>query len=490
MSDFFHYVPTVPTVTCERQEWAERNIPGIIEQEGAHVLAGDGQVAVHLDDASTVLVMGGNQSGKSVCSIVELLILTTGHIPISLRKTYPRGKLLCNKLPLIEGRLLCGTVEVLHNTIIPAFQRWTPREALVSGSWKCSWSGLERALSLVACNGVKIRIDCKTYRQQSQSHAGPHREFLFFDEIPPVDIYRENMARLSTAADPKVLIAATPVYGMASWMYQDLVVRALEEKSKVSLHNLSVLSNPRTNLEQLEEIIKLYNGSDQVKMRMFGSFIALSGFVYGDVFRRREHVIPPFEITSEHMVVRGLDPHWEKPACCVEAALDNAGKIYIIGTYWKKGTIEAIKRDLAARVEGYRMGPTVVDASLGIKSSIGGTTTVIDDMRSGANAIRSMRTSDKAIGSIERDIRRIRKYLTNGDLYIFDTPENQLLIVAMETLERNMRDAWKGKDSFREQNLDAHACLRYIFQLPLSFFEEREQNVYSYLPGRQRGWAY
>ncbi len=480
--DFWGYRPSGPRLTPECRQWAEEHLGDFVGPENEARLIGDGQISVHEDTATTVLVMGGNQSGKSVCSIIELIIICTGYIPITLEKIYPREKILCHKLKIVEGRLLCGTADIISNTILPAFRRWVPKKALVDGSWKKSWNGGERKLTLVAENGVPITIEVKTYKQDVQDHGGPRRDFLFFDELPPLDIYRENLHRLQAAPYPKIFIAATPTRGIASWIYQDLVSKAItENKGSVRLHKLSSLTNPQTNLKWLTELVKAYNGEEAIKMRLFGDFISFSGFVYADIFKRSLHVIEPFEITRDFLVVRGLDPHWEKPAVCVEAAIDPYGKVFICGATWKKTNVEGIKRELAQRAKEYRMGITVVDCSLNVKSTLGGNVSVIDELRTGDDGIRMLRPSDKAPGSIDRDIRKIRRYLEDGKLFIFNTYENQPLITAMETLERDMKESWRGKDLIKEQNQDAHACLRYIFQLPLNYFSHSDDDIFFYV---------
>jgi phage terminase large subunit-like protein len=464
---FWKYAPTLPSLDTERREWIHDNLGGSLPDEK---LIGDGQFAVHMDTSETTLVMGGNQSGKSVCSIVELLIITTGYIPLSLAKYYPREKLLCDKLDIIEGRLLCGTADIIHNTILPAFRKWTPTEALIDGSFKRSWNGGTRTLKLVAHNKVSVTIEMKTYKQDVADHQGPKRDFLFFDELPPLAIYRENIHRLQAAKYPKILIAATPTSGIASWIYQDLVMRASEKESRVSLYRLSSMTNPHTNLRWLTEILNAYNGEEAIKMRLFGDFISFSGFVYADIFRRNKHVIEPFPIDRQnHMVVRGLDPHWSKPAVCVEAAIDPYGHIYVIGVYRKKATNEELKADLAFRAADYRLMTTIIDCSLNTPAARNDTRTVIDELREGPQGIRMLRQSSKTPGIIDQNIRRIRKYLEDGKLHFFDIPEMRPMITAMETLERDMEAHYRGVDLVKELHQDTHSVLRYVFQLPLNY---------------------
>lgn len=211
-----------------------------------------------------------------------------------------------------------------------------------------------------------------------------------------------------------------------------------------------------------------------------GEFISRRGFVYEDIFDKTKHLVPPFPITSHYLCVRGMDPHYSKPTVVLEAVIDREDNIFICGMYVGKGdSLEETKEILAKRAKKrhYRLYTTIVDASCNVSSNLLDVN-VFDELRKGDNRIPMLRPSSKASGVFENDIFRIREYLMSGKLFIFNIPELRPLIHSLETLENGGRvmnnRSGQLQDKILELKHDAHACLRYIFQMPLRYVPEEE----------------
>jgi hypothetical protein len=242
--------------------------------------------------------------------------------------------------------------------------------------------------------------------------------------------------------------------------------------------------NPKANLQVVEDVLKEMTTYEEIKMRLLGEFVSLSGLVYGRLFDRRLHVIDPFALNrSDYIVYRGIDPHFVKPSVCVEVAVDREGNEYVVGCFSKDADTEVIKEELAARAtaRSYRLGWTRCDVSADptIKALSG--RNIFQELKSGKNAIPALFTSDKYGGSIKAGIDQIKKLLKANEktgkpkLYIFNLPENNALIRAFENMERHMiRNEEKVgiKDQIVEGKFDAHACLRYVHQSPVNWIPE------------------
>ena len=127
---------------------------------------------------------------------------------------------------------------------------------------------------------------------------------------------------------------------------------------------------------------------------------------------------------------------------------------------------------MRAKERNYRLGWTRCDKSADYEIQIVGVN-VFKELQRGVNAVPALEVSDKFQGSIYAGVNEIKKVLKiNEDtklpeLFIFDIPENKVLVNSFYTLERDTyanEDKKGEKDRIQEGKHDAHACLRYIFQ--------------------------
>lgn len=200
----------------------------------------------------------------------------------------------------------CRIVGVDHKTtlanLIPAFQYWVPRGCLKNGKWSDSWSS-ERSTLFLYTNqkGTDLlgAIEFYTNQMDVESFQGPPRQVILYDELPRRDIYKENLMRFTTAANVDIMIAATPTSGMATWVKDEIVDRGeTESGNSIGLFKLVSVVNRKANIQVLEEILRGLDSYDEIKMRLLGEFVSLSGLVYGKLFSRKVHLIEPFPLQT------------------------------------------------------------------------------------------------------------------------------------------------------------------------------------------------
>lgn len=483
LDPFMYFQPNTGEVTPEKREFLCRWLK---EEDVPQSL--DGQDDVFKSDADIIYVSGGNQSSKTTSLVMKALIGVTGLIPHSLVGLIPEAK-LPKKFPV-----WCRIVGVDHKTtlanLIPAFQYWVPRKCLKNGKWADSWSSERSTLFLYSNqkgDNLLGAIEFYTNQMDVESFQGPPRHIILYDELPRRDIYKENLMRFTTAGRVDIMIAATPTSGMATWVKDEIVDRAeTETGNSIGLFKLVSVVNKKANMQVLEEILRGLDSYDEIKMRLLGEFVSLSGLVYGKLFSRKVHLIDPFDVRGDnYLIYRGLDPHLVKPTVCVELAVDREGNKYIVGSYAKDEDTSVIKKELFERAKerGYRLGQARCDKSANSTIKALGDRNIFRELSTGPDAIPAMVTSEKFTGSINAGVDAIKKDLRIDErtgkpkLFIFNIPENKLLVKAFETMERELAtdEEKKGiRDKIADGKHDSHSALRYIYQRPINWIPPYE----------------
>lgn len=462
----------------------------------------DGQVDVFRSEAPIRGASGGNQSGKSTDGAIEANIEVTGQLPIALKGIYPEYKLRdINDGKIKAVRVVCVSNKQFLNTVKPTYQKWVPREYLLHGKWKDSYSAEQNTLKYYK-PGTEIQIgyiEFMTNNQDTTDFQGPPLDMVIYDEEPKEDIYKENLLRFTTAARLNILFCWTPTQGL-TWTADKFVEDIDESGNKIELFKLCSVTNKCANLDVLDEIIGELTSYEEIKMRLLGEFISLSGLVYGNIFDRSVHVIPPFyedldreRAYEDYLMLTGLDPHGVTPSGMIFLLLDREGNCYVDRCWDKTALVSDIKDAWHDTVDesGYRHGWAIADQSSNTSIIAFGGLNIYNELRKPPNAIPALRTSVKFEGSIKAGVDVIKQYLREDPetgirkLFIVDRPENRKLIASFRTLERDTypnEDAKGPKDKIKEGKHHLHAALRYIFQFPLCWYpavDEIPESMYA-----------
>ena len=476
---FWFFQPSDGSITDEGQKILKQYLkPEDIPQRL------DGQKDVFTSKANIVGISGGNQSGKTCSMVMRRLILATGLIPPSLKAVFP-AEIIQKKTPRRYRVVGVDLINGLEKNVIPSFKYWVPRECLRNGKWEDSWSAKSNTLALFdpKTRHLLSTIEFMSAMADVSSHQGPAMDGVDFDEEPPYDIYRENAVRLTTAQRYDMQFGMTPTHGI-SWIYDRFFLRREDSGNNIDWFKLASITNSKANPVSIEENLKTAESYAEIKMRLLGDFVSLSGLIYGNLFDTKIHLITPFALNKEDYVVyRGLDPHTAKPTACCEVAVDREGTKYVCGMYMKAADTQVLKDDLAQRAKdrNYRLGWTNCDKSADTTNRLLNDRNIFDELRKGVNAIPALRRSEKFTGSIAAGVDEIKKGLKidpltkKPSLVIFDTPENEPLVHAFKMLERDTynNEAKKGlKDRINEGPYDAHAALRYTHQSIMNFYPQ------------------
>ena len=452
----------------------------------------DSQLDVVLSPANVVGASGGNRAGKSAISAIKGYIKSTGELPQSLKqyehtqaiaRDIDRFKRRFAKGQPILGRVIGVDFKQLSNTVIPTWQKWIPRQYLLNGRWKDSFSAQHSTLSLFKDNICCAKIEFMTNQMDATSFQGPDLDWVMYDEEPKLSIYKENNYRFGTSEYLDVGIYWTPTQGLtwATDLFHNSGLFDDDEDSKetnVELFKLCSVTNKKVNVEVLKSILADAGSYEEIRMRLLGEAISLSGLVYGRLFTK-EHIIQPFyhEVcnTEDYLCITGMDPHLVTPSAFVFLLVDREGVWYIDRCHSDDGDTEEMKEhwhDITTDSR-YRTGWSVADKSSNSSIMAFGGRNIFRELSMGENAIPALRTSEKYEGSIKAGVDEIKKRLRNKTLFVVDRPENKDLIRSFRTLERETyaNEELNGpKDRIREGKHHFHAAFRYISQYPVNWY--------------------
>lgn len=322
---------------------------------------------IHLSQARTIGVGGGNGSSKTDTSLVELVIRATGQVPLSLRDTYPREKL---RGPIAARVVVESLTTTLFPIILPKLDcrrwqgvdpaggarghwGWIPQSCLIDGSWDKSWKAHERILRCyyrdpddpTRIHGEST-IQFMSYDQDPSDFASGDFHFVLHDEPPKEAIWVENMAR-TMRVDGTMVLAMTwpddPTIAV-DWMLDRLYYPAQpgpQHDPSIVWINLDTTENPNLNQTAVARVAGQMSVAER-SARIFGQPITLSNRVHplftdehrtwcfgcqalailteqgvcgrcgaGDIVRF-QHVVPCVA-NPAWPVIQVLDPHPRKP---------------------------------------------------------------------------------------------------------------------------------------------------------------------------------
>lgn len=503
---FWYYEPITGDISIEKREFLHKWLkPDDVPQKL------DGSLNFHLSPRKIRMASGGNQSSKSYSMAIEAIIKATGKLPYCFDET--SGKRFKWKIP--EKRWKRDRAQHVRvvgfdwendvvKNLLPKFRELAPREYLENGSWDKSWIAGESTVYFRERGELLGTIEFMSNKQDLASFGGPPRDLVCFDEEPFHDVYKENLMRMVTAKDFEVILAMTPVNGI-SWTYDELYSKYLTGDENIDYFQYVSVANPFASIDSLNQILKGLNNYDEVKMRLIGEFISLSGLVYGNQFKKDIHVIPPFQTGctcgqpthqqncpyEQYLGFLGVDPHSVKASTSALCFIDREDNFYVDTCYSDQSDIEEMRKAHVEILKGKRMNFCVFDPSSDSSITAFSGLNIFKLLTRSPNPFPRSRKGEKYKGSIDAGVQIIKERLKINEntkrprFYIFDRPENQTLIKSMRTMQRDtfQNEEVKGlKDKIQEGVHDHHACVRYIMQNKLRWYPNQISLPLPYIP--------
>jgi len=486
---FWFFEPNTGDITPERRALLAR----YLKEEDIPTFV-DSQLDALLCRSGIKGVSGGNRSSKTVCGTIDGIIKSTGELPKSMEqyKDIFADVIERANRKFIKGRVTAVDNKQLHRVVLDAWKKWIPREYLKKGIWEESYSKEFDILTLYRKGKPCSQVEFLTNQQDVKSAQGGDLDWAKFDEEPAKAKWKETLMRFGTAEALDIEIDWTPTEGL-TWatelfhdgIFEDEQTGNETEIKDSTLFKLTTVTNSHINLDTQAKIMDEYvkvSSYEEMKMRLLGEAISLSGLVYSGLFAKH-HVMPPFiddlspSGKQDYLCIAGFDPHLVTATAGVFVLVDREGIMYVDRCYSRDADTEEVKEDFhrIVRESGYRMGWSVADKSSNSTITAFGGRNIFRELSRGKNAIPGLRTSDKFEGSIKAGVDDIKKRLRASPprIYIVDRPENKVLINSFRTLERDTyanEDSQGPKDRIKEGKHHLHASLRYVTQFPVSWY--------------------
>jgi phage terminase large subunit-like protein len=252
-------------------------------------------IGFHRCTARTRAIFGGNRSSKTYTGAAEATWYATGTHPYKNVPIPNYGRICCTDF-----------TNGIEKVIIPQMRQLIPK-ALIDRY-------MTESRTLYLKNGSTIEF--MSYDQDVEKFASASRHWIWFDEEPPQDIYREcQMRLLDTKGD--CWFTLTPTNGM-TWIYTDIYEKGGIDPG-IQLFQFDTRQNPYIDAEVLKELAVGFSEAE-IDMRFGGKFVSLSGLIYKEFVKER-HIIKRIDIAQHWPKICAIDPHPRNPSVVVYMAV-------------------------------------------------------------------------------------------------------------------------------------------------------------------------
>lgn len=268
-------------------------------------------------------VFGGNRTGKTECGAVETVWLARGNHPFRKNKKNVSGWVvsLSNQVQRDVAQS-----KIMHYLD----KRWVKEIVMREGRKASAESGVIDYILVENVFGGLSRIGFKSCDQGREKFQGTSLDFVWFDEEPPEDIYKECRMRV---LDKKGILfgTMTPLKGL-TWVYEDIFLNSGNDP-EIWHEFISWQDNPYLDKEEIEGL-KTTLSEDELESRCDGKFKTNGGMVYPE-FDESVHVIEPFNVPVDWYDNIAIDPGLSNPLSAHWYAQDFDGNIYVIREHYE-----------------------------------------------------------------------------------------------------------------------------------------------------------
>lgn len=288
------------------------------------------QVEFHKSLKKNRWVFGGNRTGKTECGAVETIWLSLGIHPYRPNKE----KTECWVVSL-SNRV---QKEVAQAKIL----KYLPKSKIVDiimsdGKKSAPENGVIECIIVKNVFGNYSKIWFKSCEEGREKFQGTSLDFVWFDEEPPEDIYKECKMRVLDKCG-EIFGTMTPLKGL-TFIYNEIYLNESHD-DEVFYIFISWDDNPFLNKKEIERLSNSLS-SEEIESRKYGRFMAFDkGLVYPE-FDVNVNVITPFKIPPEWQSMISIDPGLSNPLSCHFYARDFDGNVYVVAEHFAENkTIE------------------------------------------------------------------------------------------------------------------------------------------------------
>ncbi|MDD3397574.1 MAG: terminase family protein [Clostridia bacterium] len=281
------------------------------------------QIEFHKCNKRNRWVFGGNRSGKTECGAVEAVWLSRGIHPFKNNKKNLSGWVVSLSRQVQRDVAQSKIMKYLNLS-------WLEEIVMLEGRKGSAEYGIIDYLLVKNIFGGLSKIAFKSCDQGREKFQGTSLDFVWFDEEPPEDIYKECRMRILDSKG-EIFGTMTPLKGL-TWVYDEIYLNQ-NNNSEVWSVFMEWADNPYLDKNELEHLNNTLSG-DELESRRFGHFIHSGGMVYNE-FDLNTHIIEPFNVPPEWYDNISIDPGLSNPLSAHWYAEDFDGNIYVIAEHYE-----------------------------------------------------------------------------------------------------------------------------------------------------------
>lgn len=294
----------------------------------------------HESRAKMRLVLGGNRSGKTICSVWEACAYAMG------RNRYKPDQYI----PVPNDGWICSvSYDQMKETVQPYLLRFLPNSAIR----KINYRRNTQIESIFLTNGSRIWL--KSYDQERERIQGSSIYWVLFDEEPPESFMDEARMRLLDQSG-FCWVSCTPLKGVTYLFHRYFI------PEDPDIERFQFLTRENALIPQAEMDRLLSTFSDEERLcRESGVFLGMNGLVYPFLAREGAYC-DPFPIPPEWQLVRVVDPSGTGVTACLWMGIDEDDCVWVYREYYQGGAVVGeharVIREMSGK-ERYRM--TLID---------------------------------------------------------------------------------------------------------------------------------
>lgn len=287
------------------------------------------QVAFHKCNKKNRWVFGGNRSGKTECGAVETVWLARGIHPY--RENKKNVSIWVVSLSTQVQR------DVAQQKILSYLNKnWIREIVMLSGRKDSLENGVIDYITVKNVFGGESKIGFKSCDQGREKFQGTSLDYVWFDEEPPHDIYKECRMRVLDKCG-EIYGTMTPLKGL-TWVYNEIYLNENQD-DEIWCEFMEWADNPYLNPKEIKSLSASLSASE-LEARRYGKFMTNGGMVYSE-FDESVNVIEPFNVPTCWYDNISIDPGLNNPLSAHWYAVDYDNNIYVIAeTYESRQTVE------------------------------------------------------------------------------------------------------------------------------------------------------
>jgi hypothetical protein len=293
----------------------------------------DAQREAYHDSRMTVLMEGGNQSGKSRTAVLKVV----GFALEQVENCFPGQDVNIWYTTTTYDKFAEQAWNHFKEALLWPHESVAklPTTRIKAINWLGKSPEKPMYFALKRPSGSTAHIYIHTYAQGRSEFQGQTIHLAVVDEECSEEIFTEIWARTLASRGARLVVACTPIEG-EPWL--DRIRKSADDGVNAKHYRFRTRDNPSNNTAAIEEMEKMFKDvPEELELRLMGIPRLGSALVYSDRIFTGDHLIAykDTDINPQDWTLnRAIDAGFRHPAC-VWMAIRNDGKQVILYRSWR-----------------------------------------------------------------------------------------------------------------------------------------------------------